>query len=232
VEINTESHSCGAILHILNSKGRPMPKAFPGLRDIQRGLTLLNFNPGPIDGQFGARTEAALLALLQARGPALEQRESAPRGAASIVQAGKYTVREAIIHCSDTRPLWMDNAALEAKVADIRRWHMQERGWRDIGYHWLIDRDGKLAPGRAETEIGAHVIDRNQGTLGICLLGGHGAAATDPFERNFTRAQDIALRALLADIKRRTPIARVSGHNEWAPKACPGFSVPLWLIGA
>ena len=209
-----------------------MPKAFPGLRDIQRRLTLLNYNPGPVDGTFGARTEAALLALLQTRGPAVEQRPSAPTGSAVITQAGKYVVREVIIHCSDTRVLWMHNAPLAEKVAEIRRWHMQERGWRNIGYHWVIDLDGQKAPGRAETEIGAHVEGRNAGTLGVCLLGGPGAAATDPFERNFTKAQDMALRVLLAEIKRRTPIARVSGHNEWAPKACPGFSVPLWLIEA
>jgi len=47
----------------------------------------------------------------------------------------RYPVREIILHCSATRPEWMGNAPLSAKRAEIRRWHMQDRGWRKIGYH-------------------------------------------------------------------------------------------------
>ncbi|MCA3738768.1 MAG: hypothetical protein IM673_12020, partial [Phenylobacterium sp.] len=62
--------------------------------------------------------------------------------------ATRYPVREIILHCSATRPEWMGNAPLSAKRAEIRRWHMQDRGWRTIGYHWLIDFDGQRAAGR------------------------------------------------------------------------------------
>jgi deoxyribodipyrimidine photo-lyase len=55
--------------------------------------------------------------------------------------AARYPVREIILHCSATRPEWMGNALLAAKLAEIRRWHMQDRGWRNIGYHWLLDFD-------------------------------------------------------------------------------------------
>lgn len=58
-----------------------------------------------------------------------------------------------------------------------RPWH-QGNGWRDIGYHWIIDRDGTLAPGRTDTEMGAHVAGRTSGTPGICLPGGHGSPET------------------------------------------------------
>jgi N-acetylmuramoyl-L-alanine amidase len=120
---------------------------------------------------------------------------------------------------------WMAEHRLFEKVAEIRRWHVQQRGWRDIGYHWVIDRDGAVAPGRRETEIGAHVESHNRGTLGICLLGGYGASANDPFAMNFTAAQAAVAKRLIAEIKGRTAIQKVSGHNDYAAKACPGFRV-------
>lgn len=134
------------------------------------------------------------------------------------------------VHCSATKPDWMLGHSLAAKVAEIRRWHL-DLGWRDIGYHWIIDRDGKVAPGRPETQEGSHVRGYNRKSLGVCLLGGHGSAATDKFEENFTAAQKAALRQLVSDIRKRTPIKAVRGHNEVAAKACPGFEVAAqaWL---
>ena len=143
--------------------------------------------------------------------------------------ARKAPVREAVVHCAATRPGWMDGRPTAEKVAEIRRWHTQDRGWRDIGYHWIIDRDGALARGRPENVIGAGVAGHNTGVIHVCLLGGHGASATDPFAANFTPAQDRALRQLLQEIARRTKVARITGHNDHAAKACPGFMVSEWL---
>ncbi len=137
----------------------------------------------------------------------------------------RYPVIEIILHCADTRPEWMAGHPLAEKVAEIRRWHVQQRGWRDIGYHWVIDRDGAVAPGRKEIEIGAHVEGHNRGTIGICLLGGYGAKADDPFEKNFTPAQAAASSRLISEIRGRATIRKVSGHNDYAAKACPGFKV-------
>ena len=110
-------------------------------------------------------------------------------------------------------------------VSEIRSWHVEQRGWRDIGYHWVIDRDGAVAPGRTEIEIGAHVEGHNRGTLGICLLGGYGASSDDLFAKNFTAAQAAVVKRLIAEIKGRTAIRKVSGHNDYASKACPGVRV-------
>ena len=82
-----------------------------------------------------------------------------------------------------------------------------------------------MAPGRRETDIGAHVEGHNRGTIGICLLGGYGASADDPFVKNFTAAQAAAAKRLIAEIKGRTAIRKVSGHNDYATKVCPGFKV-------
>ena len=112
---------------------------------------------------------------------------------------------------------------ISEKVAEIRRWH-QALGWKREGYHWFIDRDGQIAPGRPETMTGSHVRGYNERSLGICLIGGHGSAAADAFEANYTPAQKRALKALIADIRSRTPIKAVRPHHAVAAKACPGFA--------
>ncbi|MBM3604288.1 MAG: hypothetical protein FJX25_05900 [Alphaproteobacteria bacterium] len=204
-------------------------------RQIQTGLQGLGHDPGPLDGLFGAKTRAAAQAWLDAGGkPAAPAVTLAPKHATSAMiyqGSARHPVREIIVHCAATRPDWMAGRPIAEKVAEIRRWHLAN-GWRDIGYHWIIDRDGKVLAGRAETVIGSHTIGKNSGTIGICLLGGHGSAETDLFANHFTPQQDITLRQMIEAISSRTGIARISGHNEYAAKACPGFDVSTWLKGA
>ncbi|RMD50929.1 N-acetylmuramoyl-L-alanine amidase [Candidatus Parcubacteria bacterium] len=140
------------------------------------------------------------------------------------------TIKEIIIHCSATRPDWMKDAPLVDKVAEIDRWH-RERGFAGIGYHFVIDRDGAVAKGRDINKVGAHTKGHNKYTVGVCLLGGYESKKTDPFLKNFTRAQDSALRELLDDLKKqiKKPV-KISGHNQYANKECPGFIVSEWLI--
>lgn len=139
-------------------------------------------------------------------------------------------IDEIIVHATATPPDWRNGESTASKVAEVRRWHTEERGWRDIGYHYLIDRDGTVAPGRPVEQTGAHVVGHNAGTIGVSLFGGHGAAATDQFVDHFTPAQDAALRALIDRLQTRFPaIRKVTGHNEYAAKACPGFAVAEWL---
>lgn len=135
---------------------------------------------------------------------------------------------EIIIHCSATKPEWMAGQPIEAKRAEIKRWHVEDNGWSDIGYHYLIDRDGAVIAGRPIARDGAHVKGHNKGTIGICLLGGFGSAATDAFEENFTPDQDAALRDQVALLQKRYGPLKISGHNDYAAKACPGFKVARW----
>lgn len=146
-----------------------------------------------------------------------------------IEQGAKaHRVTRVILHCSATRPDWMQHDPVTAKVEAIRIWHKRDRGWSDIGYHWVVDRDGRRAPGRPERIIGAHVKGWNRGSIGICLIGGHGSAATDCPEDHFTTAQLDAARKLVTEVLGRAPGATVHGHNEFAAKACPGFKVADW----
>ncbi len=141
-------------------------------------------------------------------------------------------LNEIIVHCTATAPDWWASKRTSEKVAEIKRWHVQDRGWADIGYHYLIDRDGTVAKGRPLEKIGAHVQGRNTGTIGISLFGGHGSAATDKFSQHFTPAQEDALLKLIADLRGQYPsITQISGHNQWAAKACPGFNAPSWYAG-
>lgn len=137
-------------------------------------------------------------------------------------------ITEIFIHCSATPASWMEGKGTAAKVAEVRRWHTEERGWSDIGYHFLIDRSGRVMQGRPEEEIGAHVKGHNRNSLGVCLIGGKGSRPDDLFLSNYTLAQQDALKALIADLKGRYPKAKVRGHNEVANKACPGFNVKAW----
>lgn len=208
------------------------------LISFQQALKALGYNPGPVDGLWGGKTERATRDILQAKGapgplrvPTLAKPPvTAPVSGAMIHQGtARYPVDEIVLHCSDTRPDWMSAHSFNERYRELRRWHMQDRGWSDIGYHWVIDRDGELMPGRAETTIGAGVLGHNRGVIHICLLGGYGSAETDQFAEHFTADQGLRLRDLIADVQSRTRIIRISGHNEWAAKACPGFHVPAWL---
>ena len=138
-------------------------------------------------------------------------------------------INEIIVHCTATRPEWMWDRPTREKVEEVRRWHMQDRGWKDIGYHFLIDRDGTLAEGRPLDQVGAHTQGHNTGTIGVSLFGGFGSSATDKFSENFTPEQDKALRALIKHLSSMYKITKVSGHNEYAAKACPGFAVTKWF---
>lgn len=144
-----------------------------------------------------------------------------------------------IIHCSATPKTWMAGATADQKRDEIKRWHVEERGWRDIGYALIIDRNGQTAMGRDTNgnndpfdDVGAHTRGWNSKAIGICLIGGGSSSATDDFNENFTIQQDEMLRAVIADLKSRFPsIKWVKGHNEFAAKACPGFQVMPWLNG-
>ena len=141
-------------------------------------------------------------------------------------------INEIIVHCTATRADWWSSKSLNQKIAEIRRWHVEDRKWSDIGYHYLIDRDGKIGAGRPVEKVGAHVMGRNHNTIGVSLFGGHGSAVDDPFSAHFTPQQDAALRGLIAELSGRFGIELVTGHNNYANKACPGFTVSSWLTQA
>lgn len=130
-------------------------------------------------------------------------------------------INEIIIHCSAT-PEGRDYT-----VADIDRWH-KARGWRGIGYHYVIYRDGSVHAGRPVEQIGAHCTGHNANSIGICYIGGVAADGKTPKDTR-TPAQRIALRELVEELRAKYPGATVHGHREFASKACPSFDVQTEL---
>lgn len=126
-------------------------------------------------------------------------------------------ITEIIIHCSATPE------GKDFTVEDIRRWHLA-RKFADIGYHYVIYRDGSVHNGRAENIAGAHCLGHNANSIGICYIGGVAKDGKTPKDTR-TPQQKTALRQLVNQLKFYYPHATVHGHNEFSSKACPSFNV-------
>lgn len=124
------------------------------------------------------------------------------------------TINEIIIHCSATKE------GNKISAATIDRWH-KDRGWRCIGYHYVVRIDGSIEYGRPVQDIGAHVKGRNKHSIGVCYIGGLDADMEPKDTR--TRDQKESLLYLLKTLKRLHPNATIHGHREFANKACPCF---------
>lgn len=117
-----------------------------------------------------------------------------------------------ILHCSATPE------GREVKLAEIRRWHLQ-RGFNDIGYHYVVHLDGTVEAGRAEARTGAHCTEQNANSIGVCYVGGCDRQMHPKDTR--TPAQRTALVKLVTELQARYKGATVHGHREFANKACP-----------
>ena len=141
-------------------------------------------------------------------------------------------ITEIVIHCTATRANWMEGKPVGSVVKELTRWHVEDNGWSDCGYHYVIHRDGIIGSARPIEKSGAHCRGRNRSSIGVSLVGGRGGCKEDEFLDNYTKDQDDTLRGLIGDLKQDYPsITKISGHHEYANKACPCFSVEDWLIG-
>ena len=116
----------------------------------------------------------------------------------AIARPAKIDTTRAVIHHTAT--------PMNTSVESIRRYHIEERGWEDIGYHFLISWKGEIFPGRPLNKLGAHARSRND-RVGIALIG----------EDDFTMAHIVSLLELLEALGVKT----IEAHHE----KCPG--IPL-----
>ena len=127
-----------------------------------------------------------------------------------------------IVHCSAT-PEGKDFSA-----EDIDRWHVQ-RGFRAIGYHYVIRLDGEIETGRPEDTVGSHCQVYNATSIGVCLIGGVDANDIKKAKNTFTPQQMCSLDVLLNKLMDKYPRAILSGHRDLDDrKACPSFNVRQW----
>lgn len=128
-------------------------------------------------------------------------------------------VNEIIIHCSATPE------GRETTVEEIDRWH-RERGFKCIGYHYVIYLDGSVHKGRDESMQGAHCVLHNACSIGVCYIGGCEKKGSKLIPKDTrTPAQKEALIELLKELKEKYPQATIHGHREFASKECPCFNV-------
>ena len=121
-----------------------------------------------------------------------------------------------IVHCSAVRPDQTSSAA------QIDTWHRQRGFHLGIGYHYVIRRDGTIEPGRPEYMVGAHCVNHNAHSIGICYEGGLDIRGQPADTR--TDKQKAAMRKLLEQLHERYPRALIVGHHDlYPPKPCPCF---------
>ena len=121
-----------------------------------------------------------------------------------------------IVHCSATRE------GQDIPVETIKKWHVEGRGWSDIGYHFYIDINAKIWKGRDIQKIGAHCSKNNRSSIGICYCGGVEADGKTPKDTR-TESQKESLLSVLKTLKAMFPDSTIYSHNEFANKACPSF---------
>ena len=120
-----------------------------------------------------------------------------------------------VIHCSAVGPDQTSSAA------QIDSWHRKDNHWKlGIGYHYVIRRDGTIESGRPEWMVGAHCVNHNAHSIGVCYEGGLDIRGQPDDTR--TENQKAAMRWLLRQLHRSYPKAVIVGHHDLNPqKDCP-----------
>ena len=124
-----------------------------------------------------------------------------------------------ILHCSATRE------GQDIKAKTIKQWH-KERGFDDIGYHYVIDLDGTIEKGRDEELVGAHCKGHNATSIGICYVGGCDKNMKPKDTR--TPEQKRSMLSLVRKLvnKYKIPVTQIWAHHDFDKhKACPSFDV-------
>jgi hypothetical protein len=139
-------------------------------------------------------------------------------GRAPRCASGRQTPTRATIHHTVTPT--RDSMSPQARLRQIQSFHMNVRGWCDIGYNYLVSRDGRVWRGRGAVTVGAHVANANTGNVGISFMGTHTSTAA-------TATQLCSAARVLARLHqdyRGLALTRteVKGHRQYGGTACPG----------
>lgn len=131
--------------------------------------------------------------------------------------SGSMNPRRATIHHSVTPT--NDSMSPQARLRQIQSFHMNTRGWCDIGYNYAISRDGRVWRLRGPTTVGAHVANANTGNIGVLVVGTYTSQSANAAQlcgaakllRRLHEAYDISLAR-----------SNIKGHRQYASTACPG----------
>lgn len=114
--------------------------------------------------------------------------------------------------------LVIHHAAAVTTLEEIDKWH-RARGWRGVGYHYVIEPDGRLRLGRREHEVGAHARGRNQDTIGICVaVDARDGIPSVAWDQLVTLTRDLVRRYALT-------VDDVIPHYDVSDTLCPAFPI-------
>lgn len=125
-----------------------------------------------------------------------------------------------VVHCSATR------ANTKVTIDDLIKWH-KARGFKTIGYHYVIYQDGSVHTGRPISDIGAHVEGLNANSIGICYIGGLDQMTGKPADTR-TAAQKKALAELIKKLKHDYAGSKVCGHRDCSPDTNGNGKIDKW----
>ena len=180
------------------------------------------------DGIAGPRTLAAMgIEAVTPKGDGLQVGPdsvvSCYGGKVIRLKRSRRRIDEIIVHCTASPE------GRDLTVEQIRKQH-KSQGWSDIGYHILVTLDGQAHLGRDMDISGAHAEGHNSHSIGVCYVGGvenrPGVAYKDLKAKDTrTEAQKATLLALLMDLRKLYPNARIIGHRDVDThgKDCPSF---------
>lgn len=167
--------------------------------------------------------------------------ESAPSGLPGVISRSRWTsappspsnmnrqspIHSITVHHDGMRPYFgNDEGSTVGRLETIRRSHRERQNWGDIGYHFAVDRSGRVYECRALIWQGAHVKDHNPGNIGVLALGNFD-------EQSPTDAQLESVRSFVIQLQQtyNVPANRVLTHREWpgAVTACPGRALQSYM---
>lgn len=179
-------------------------------------LDLFNYEP-PTKGPVSLANESTVEQGLAAVGTTV--RRSAWGAMQSQCTSGHRPNRMTIHHTVTPNN---DSLSMAARMRQIQAYHMRDRGWCDIGYHFLVGQDGRVYEGRPENRLGAHVAGHNTNNSGISFIGDFSWVA--PSSGQMAAAARI-VRALSDNYGIPLNRSYLKGHREAAgpgSTACPG----------
>jgi N-acetylmuramoyl-L-alanine amidase len=118
--------------------------------------------------------------------------------------------KKVIVHCLATP----DTIERKFTVADVRRWHL-ERGFHDVGYHFVIQGDGTIEEGRNLRVMGAHAKGHNQDSVGIAYDGS--------FLPTIEQIYSFVVLYRKLNVEFGITLDNWFPHKDFANKECPGF---------
>lgn len=126
------------------------------------------------------------------------------------------TITLIVLHCDGIMPHEHNT------IKKINEYH-KSKGWKGAGYHFFVQRDGTVEEGRKLWEVGAHCVNHNKYSIGICYEGGLDSAGDYADTR--TPEQKRVLRELVERMHSLFPRAVIVGHRDLNPgKKCPCYN--------